>query len=424
VNYPDSVHFLYALGNEIKTAKFGLERIGTVLDALGRPQDELRIVHVAGTNGKGSTCALIESALRLTGSTGLFTSPHLSQPTERIQVNGSPVSEDRFTAAFDRVHAAVEELLEAGKIDFHTTYFETVTAMAFVIFAEERVDRVVLEVGLGGRLDATNVVQPELCVITPIDFDHEAYLGKSLESIAAEKAGILKAGVPAVFTRQRPAAEAVLSRRAADLQVPVTRTRDWKISELELDARGSRFQLSRDQTLSIACPLAGEHQVENAATAAVSLFQLGIPAAAIETGIANARWPGRLERVSESPEIILDGAHNPAGARALAAYIGRFYRGRDIAIIFGAMRDKAIEEIAGVLFPLARRVILTAPEQSRAMTPEAVREVAGDRSLPIAHTLREALAMASDAEVTFVTGSLYLVAEARELLSTSTPFRK
>jgi dihydrofolate synthase/folylpolyglutamate synthase len=164
--------------------------------------------------------------------------------------------------------------------------------------------------------------------------------------------------------------------------------------------------------------------VENAATAAIALTQLGIPPAVIETGIATARWPGRLEHVSDSPEVILDGAHNPAGARALAAYIERFYHGRDITLIFGAMRDKAIEEIAGILFPLARRVILTAPEQSRAITPEAVRAVAGDRSLLIAYTLREALAMASDAEVTFVTGSLYLVAEARGLLSTSTPFRK
>ena len=195
VNYPDSVQFLYALGNEIKTAKLGLDRIRAVLDALGRPQDRLRFVHVAGTNGKGSTCAMIESALRAAGRrTGLFTSPHLAEPTERIRIDGLPVSAERFAEAFDRVHAAVERL-SAGP-STHTTYFETVTAMALLVFAEERVDRVVLEVGLGGRLDATNVVSPELCVITPVDFDHEAFLGKSLESIAGEKAGILKPGVP------------------------------------------------------------------------------------------------------------------------------------------------------------------------------------------------------------------------------------
>ena len=161
MNYPDSVQFLYALGNEIKTVKLGLDRIRTVLDALGRPQGHLQIVHVAGTNGKGSTCAMIESGLRSHGvRTGLFTSPHLFEPTERIRLDGRPISAERFTAAFDRVHSVVEELLAAGAIDLHTTYFETVTAMALLVFAEERAETVVLEVGLGGRLDATNVVRP------------------------------------------------------------------------------------------------------------------------------------------------------------------------------------------------------------------------------------------------------------------------
>ncbi|MGA9626310.1 MAG: Mur ligase family protein, partial [Bryobacteraceae bacterium] len=215
MNYPDSVQFLYSLGNEIKTAKLGLERIRAVLQALGRPQDRLRFVHVAGTNGKGSTCAMLESALRAAGHhTGLFTSPHLAQPTERIRIDGRPISADRFARAFDRVHAA-------NALDDHTTYFETVTAMALLVLAEERVDMVVLEVGLGGRLDATNVVSPDLSVVTPVDFDHEAFLGKSLESIAGEKAGILKPGVPAVFARQRPEAARVLDRRAAELSIPV-----------------------------------------------------------------------------------------------------------------------------------------------------------------------------------------------------------
>src|SRR5580698_2292278 len=196
MNYPDSVQFLYALGNEIKTAKFGLERIRALLDALDRPHDRLHFVHVAGTNGKGSVCAMLESALRAAGRrTGLFTSPHLAQPTERIRIDGLPVSAERFAAAFDRVHAAVETLLAEGTIDLHTTYFETVTAMALQLFAEERVEMVALEVGLGGRLDATNIVIPDLAVIAPIDFDHEAWLGKSLEAIAREKAGILKPGI-------------------------------------------------------------------------------------------------------------------------------------------------------------------------------------------------------------------------------------
>ena len=428
MNYPDSVHFLYALGNEIKTARFGLDRIRAVLDALGRPQDKLRIVHVAGTNGKGSTCAMIESALRMAPGTegappgrrtGLFTSPHLAEPTERIRIDGEPLPAAQFTESFNRVHAAVEELLSGGAIDFHTTYFETVTAMALLVFAEERTDTVVLEVGLGGRLDATNVVDPELSVITPVDFDHEAFLGKSLESIAAEKAGILKAGVPAVFSRQRPEAERVLDLRAAELSIPVARTAGWAITDLELDARGSRFRLSGERELKIVCPLAGEHQVENAATAAVALTRLGVSDSAIEAGIAQTRWPGRLERVSEHPEIILDGAHNPAGARALAAYIDRFYSHRPVRLIYGAMRDKAVAEIGGILFPRAQQVIVTAPRQARALSPEAMREIVDHPGLCVAPTLEDALELIRDGleeDFIFITGSLFLVAEARALL--------
>lgn len=420
MNYPDSVHFLYALGNEIKTAKFGLDRIRTVLSAMDDPQDSLRFVHVAGTNGKGSTCAMIEAALREDGRrTGLFTSPHLSEPTERIRIDGHPVSAEQFATSFDRVHAAVEKLLDTGQVDLHTTYFETVTAMALDIFAQERVDIVVLEVGLGGRLDATNVVHPDLCVITSIDFDHEAFLGKSLESIAGEKAGILKAGVPAVFSRQRPEAGAVIDRRAAELSIPVARTEGWSIRELAVDARGSRFHLSGEREFEVACPLPGEHQVENAVTAVVALTRLGVSGTSIQKGIAQVQWPGRLEHISERPEIILDGAHNPAGARALAAYIERFYRGRRVRLIYGAMRDKAVEEIGGVLFPLAEQVIVTAPRQSRALAPEAMREIAGHPGIQTAPGIEEALALVKDAgpeDAIFITGSLFLVAEARDLL--------
>jgi dihydrofolate synthase/folylpolyglutamate synthase len=412
VNYPDSVQFLYALGNEIKTANLGLDRIRAMLEALGRPQDRLRFVHVAGTNGKGSTCAMIESALRAAGQhTGLFTSPHLAEPTERIRIDGNPISAERFAGAFDRL------------LGLHTTYFETVTAMALLVFAEERVDMVVLEVGLGGRLDATNVVSPDLSVITPVDFDHEAFLGKSLESIAGEKAGILKPGVPAVFARQRPEAARVLDQRAAELSIPVTRTTDWSVRDLEIDPRGSRFRLTGERELRLTCPLAGEHQVENAVTAAAALARLGVADSAIETGIARARWPGRLERVSERPEIILDGAHNPAGARALAAYIDRFYAHRRVHLIYGAMRDKAIDEIAGILFPRAHQVIVTAPQQARALAPEALRDIGAHPDLRTAPTLRDALALVEDAspeDVVFVTGSLFLVAEARALLTSTT----
>ena len=415
MNYPDSIRFLYALGNELKTAKFDLARIAILLEALGSPHRQGRFVHVAGTNGKGSTCAMIESALRASGQrTGLYTSPHLSEPTERIRVEGVPVSPDEFAAAFDRVHGTAESLLADDRLDLHPTYFETVTAMAFLIFAEKRVDRTVLEVGLGGKLDATNVVHPEICVITPIDFDHEAFLGKSLQSIAAEKAGILKPGAPAVFAEQREQAAAVLEAKAAELGVAVTHSRQWPVTEVVGTREGSRFL---SDGLLIECPLAGAHQVENARTAISALRILGVPAAAIRKGIASVEWPGRIERISNDPEIILDGAHNPAGARALAAYIDKFYAGQSIRLIYGAMRDKAVEEVAGILFPRFGEVIVTAPQQPRALAPEVYPSLVDHPNLRIAANLGEAVHMIENSrEPVFITGSLFLVAEARSML--------
>lgn len=401
ITYPESVRFLYALGNEIKTAKLGLDRIRKVLAALGDPQRAFRVVHVAGTNGKGSTCAMIEAALREAGiRTGLFTSPHLVEPTERIQIDGRPVSPEQFREAFAVVHEAAEKL----DLDCHPTYFETVTAMGFWLFRELRVHTAVVEVGLGGRLDATNVVEPALTVITPIDFDHETYLGHTLEAIAGEKAGILKRGVPAVFALQRPEAAAVLERRASELGIRVRHAGEFSVRDLEIDARGSRFS-------GICVPLAGEHQVENAITAALAIEQLRVSA----RGIAEARWPGRLEHIAPNPDTILDGAHNPAGARALARYLERFYAGRRIWMIYGAMRDKSVEEIGGILFPLASELIFTAPHYARALRPEALVEIAGrgESAASVKDALAIARARASHDDVIVVTGSLFLVGEAR-----------
>jgi len=399
LNYPDSVRFLYALGNEIKTAKLGLDRIREVLIALGNPQNSFRSIHVAGTNGKGSTCAMIDAGLRTADlRTGLFTSPHLIEPTERIVIDGMPVTPLQFERAFDAVHKVAGEP--------HPTYFETVTAMGFWLFREMGVETAVVETGLGGRLDATNILEPVLTVITPIDFDHEAYLGGTIEAIAAEKAGILKAGVPAIFARQRPAAQSVLERRAAELEIPVTLTGSFEVRDLHVTARGSEFS-------GLKCPLAGEHQVENAIAAALALEALGVS----PKGIENAVWPGRLEQVSPNPDIILDGAHNPAGAHALARYLQRFYAGRKIWMIYGAMRDKAVEEIAGILFPLASELILTAPNNTRALRPEALREIAGRGAVAsdVSAALDRVRAGASEDDVIIITGSLFLVGEARAL---------
>jgi dihydrofolate synthase/folylpolyglutamate synthase len=410
MTYSESVRFLYSLGNEVLTAKLGLERITALLHSLGNPHHACRWVHVAGTNGKGSTCAMIEAGLRAAGiRTGLYISPHLMEPTERIQITGQPISQEQFAGAFARVHETAERMLASGELDMHPTYFETVTAMAFVLFAAAKLDTVVLEVGLGGRLDATNVVTPELCVITPIDYDHQVFLGDTIELIAAEKGGILKPGVPAVFAEQRPEAEAVLRAQA---RAPYTLSRDWPITDLAIDARGSRFRLrGPDDGLDVQCPLAGEHQVENARVAAIALAQLGVSPA----GIASTEWPGRLEHVSERPEIIIDGAHNPAGTRALAAYIRRFYSGRRISVIYGALRDKAVAEMTSILFPLAHRVILTKPANSRAMPPEEI-SAPGAR---LTHSIAEAIHLLGEAapdDAVFIAGSLYLAGEARALL--------
>lgn len=411
MTYRQAVAYLYSLGNEVQTAKLGLERITALLVALGDPQRDFRVVHVAGTNGKGSTCAMIEAGLRAAGvRTALYTSPHLMEPTERIRIAGEAVGESEFAAVFEQVHACAERMLRDGLIDLHPTYFETVTAMAFLAFSQGKVETAVIETGLGGRLDATNAVRPDVTVITPIDYDHQNFLGGTIESIAAEKAGILKADATAVIARQRPEALRVLLDKADEVDCPVLLTSDWKVLELNMNARGSRL---RTAAYTIDCPLAGEHQVENALAAAMALDLLG----ATPEGIARTRWPGRLERVHEKPEIILDGAHNPAGARALAAYIRRFYGDRPVWLVFGAMRDKPVNEMAEILFPLAERVILAAPDNTRAMEMAQLRSLAPAASAApsVAEAARMALAAPEDAAV-FFAGSLFLVGDARAAL--------
>jgi dihydrofolate synthase/folylpolyglutamate synthase len=419
MNYPDSVEYLYSLGNESKAFKLGLEPITILLNALQNPQDSFRSIHVAGTNGKGSTCAMIESGLRATGMrTGLFTSPHLIEPTERIQISAQPISSEAFAAAFDEVHRTAENLIAGGKLEYHPTYFETVTAMAFLVFRRERVETAVVEVGLGGRLDSTNVIHPQLCVITPVDFDHESYLGSGIEQIAGEKAGILKNGVPAVFARQRPEVQRVLDEHVQRLNLTVKQFYS-EVEDLQITPEGCTFTASGLERVAITCPLAGAHQIENAMTAANALRAHGVSPTAIEGGIRSTRWPGRLELVSRRPDIILDGAHNPAGARALAHHIRTFYSDREVWLVYGAMRDKAVSEISEILFPVADRVILTAPSVARAVQPEALLEITQAARMEVAPNPEAAVEMARMAPAgaaVFITGSLYLVGETRALL--------
>jgi dihydrofolate synthase/folylpolyglutamate synthase len=260
------------------------------------------------------------------------------------------------------------------------------------------------------------VVTPELTVITPVSFDHEAYLGNTLESIAMEKAGIVKRQVPLVLAKQAPVADGVITRRAEEQQAPVFRTREVHVTNVSVHSDGSSFLLDGER---YECPLPGRHQIENAVTAIIAGRLLGLAPPAIQSGLKNTIWPGRLERISHSPDFILDGAHNPAGAAALATHIREFYSTRPVWIVYGAMRDKAIEEVTSLLFPLADRLIVTAPDFPRALRPETILEVAPHLHAQMASTVPEAIELARmaprDAAV-FFTGSLFLVGEARKLL--------
>ena len=297
--------------------------------------------------------------------------------------------------------------------------------MAFWLFREAGIETAVVEVGLGGRLDCTNVVRPALTVITPVDMDHEAWLGDTIEQIAAEKAGILKRGVPAVFSKQRTDAQLVLDARAKQLDVRVLRADEVVVSEIEINARSSRFSVEGFPDIHLNLP--GDHQIDNAVTALLALRELGVGPAQIADGIAETRWPGRLEYISPNPDVLLDGAHNPAGAQALARYLTQQFfdasgvgSHRRIWMIFAAMRDKAAEQVGRILFPLADELICTAPALARAMPPGELAELAVQLGVnsprtaanPVA-ALNLAAAQASADDVIVVTGSLYLVGEVR-----------
>ena len=415
MDFPSSVQYLYSLGNEVKTIKLGLDPIRFLLAALGNPQNSCPVIHVAGTNGKGSVCSMLESTLREAGfKTGFYTSPHLVNPTERIRIAGQPVGEQDFSRAFDVIHAAANALLAAGTIDSHPTYFETVTAMGFWLFREAKVERLVVEVGLGGRLDATNIVDPILSIITPVDLDHQQYLGDTIEQIASEKAGIIKPGRPLVLGLQHPEIKHLFV--AEDLEDVST----WNISGLELRVDGCHYIATKNEVrLEVDCPLAGGHQVGNSLAAAVALYKLGISPDTIRAGIAKAVWPGRLELIRRDPLIYLDGAHNPSAARRLREFIDRHFRGRTIWIVFGVMRDKDVTEIAGELFPLATRLILTRANQQRSLETASILALCPHPNVEICdqvHDVIPLLASAPKDAVVFITGSLFVVGEARPLL--------
>ena len=435
MTYEESVRYLLTLGRELASpqqasvAKFDLANIITLCERLGQPQRAFESVHIAGTNGKGSTAAMLDSILRAAGlRTGLYTSPHLQRINERIRLNGQEISDDDFAATFTRLHKIIEELLAAGKLAAHPTFFECVTALAFEFFARAGVQFAVCEVGMGGRLDATNILVPEVAVITQIDFDHENYLGHSIEEIATEKAGIIKPGARVVSAAEHLIARVVVRRRVAEqFAFLVEIENEFRIENIAShDGRFAFTAINNDSAASIplSVPLPGRFQIRNALTALAAarmLAERGAPIDddAISRGIASTVWPGRLERIATQPDIYFDGAHNPSGAREIAVFWETHLPGRKIILVYGALRDKAVDEIAGLLFPHASTVILTAPAQSRAISAAVLAEmtrhharqveVIADPTLAFEH----ALELASPEDVIFITGSLYLVGDLR-----------
>jgi len=440
MNYNESVRYLLTLGRELaspqhaRAAKFDLHNIVAMCERMGHPERVYPSVHIAGTNGKGSTAAMLASICRASGlNCGLYTSPHLLRINERIRVDGEEISEEQFAESFTRVHAIIEELLASGKLAAHPTYFECVTAMAFDFFARAKVEIAVIEVGLGGRLDSTNVIVPEVAVITQIDFDHENFLGHSIAEIAAEKAGIIKPGAWVVSAAENPDANEVIRRRAAEQGAHLVEIDSaCRISYLGANEGRYRFGVTLSdqlgaggaQEMKIALPLAGRFQVRNAVTALAAARLLAargfaIDDSAIVRGLESVRWPGRLELLQERPAVYLDGTHNPAGARELLAFWRTHLAGRRIHMIYGAMRDKAVDEVAGLLFPQAATVILTQSPQPRSISAQALAAMTSHLTKS-AEAIREpgaalerALEIAAPDDVIFATGSLYLVGDLR-----------
>lgn len=410
MTFDESVDYLLSLGNEVEAMKLGLENIRALLDELGDPQTRYLKVQVAGTNGKGSVCAFLDSICREANiRTGLYTSPHLVSITERIRVDGENISEDEFARLATRVRATAETMLADRRLAYRPTFFEQVTAIALVAFAEAKVDLAILETGLGGRLDATTAANAEIAAITRIDLDHQQYLGDTIEEIAAEKAAIIgQHSRSVVIGEQQPVAMDVIAER-----VKIT----------SIDDRQVRYTADAESNFA-ALGLRGKHQVENAKVAALIADALrqyfAITDDNISTGVANAKHPGRLEYIGN---FLLDGAHNPAGARALAEFIDEFER-RPITLIFGAMNDKNVAEMLAILVPLAERIVFTQPANPRALTADELvkllpRSIDLDRvttSDDVKHAIDIARSSGSPNNVVLLTGSLYLVGEAKQIL--------
>ena len=428
-SYQKTIEYLFGL--QKYGIKFGLSNSRRLMRLMGEPHRRFRSIHIAGTNGKGSTSAFLAGMLMAAGyRVGLYTSPHLVNFTERIRINNIPVTEERAVELAERVRRRYQEVSSGEGEPLTPTFFEVTTTMAFTCFAEEHVDVAVVEAGMGGRLDSTNVITPMVSVITNIDLEHTEFLGATIELIAGEKAGIIKAGVPLVTGAVQPEALAVLERAAAASGSAVYRMpKDFDSEacsagqEQEFDYRGITVRIPR---LRIA--MRGRHQVGNACLALAAIECIGragvtVPDAALRLGLARAVWEGRLERVAERPDIILDGAHNPSSARVLADAVRELRRSyRRVVLIVGVLMDKDFRAIISILAPLADRVVVTQPRYSRALD---VRTLTGEVSalhhdVVSAESVADAITLARQGtredDLILVTGSLYTVGDARATL--------
>jgi len=433
MNYLEAIAYLHSLTdyettrvNRYTPEAFDLGRIERLLEAVGNPHRDFRSVHIAGTKGKGSTSAMIESCLREAGyRTALYTSPHLHTFRERIRVSGEKIDRDEVVALVEELQPLVERMPGL-------TTFEVITAMGFLYFARSDVQVGVIEVGLGGRLDATNVLKPDVAVITSISLDHTYILGDTLGEIAREKGGIIKTGIPTVSAPQRAEAiqalESISHQRDTRL---VEVCRDWDYEPGPADREGQSFTIRRitnggsplDGEYWI--PLIGRHQLENAATAVITLdllrgAGLDIPVAAVDQGMRDLQWPGRMEILSQDPLVLVDCAHNPYSARTLRRALEEWFPDRGWVMVFGASADKDITGMLEALVPISEYTIVTRAGHPRAMAPielaDVVAEVGGgaEVSLNVRKALDRALTMMDPDNGLLATGSIFLVADLRE----------
>ncbi|MEW6418961.1 MAG: folylpolyglutamate synthase/dihydrofolate synthase family protein [Nitrospirota bacterium] len=425
MSYNGTINYLYNLQKH--GIKFGLDNISRLMSVLDNPHKSFLSIHVAGTNGKGSTSAIIASILKTAGlKVGLFTSPHIVSFTERIRVNGEEISEDEVIGLTDEIREKNSKF-KIQNSKFSPTFFEFITAMAFLYFKRKNIDIAVIEAGMGGRLDATNIVIPEVSVITKISYDHREFIGNTLKEIAHEKAGIIKKGIPIVISSQAPEAMKVIEKKAIEKDAvlyvygrnfsSVLKRED--VSGICFDYHGSDLFTIHDLVL----PLTGEHQMQNASVAIKAAMivlrnscKFQVPSSKlnnnkhstfniqhltnfVRSGLATTKWPGRLEIIKEDPTILIDGAHNPAAAEALSnALVKNFLRRyKRIILILGIMGDKDIKGIMEPLLPLASEIVLTSPDYERAASPAKLAEATaslGFSQVRIAPTVRNAIEMA------------------------------